>query len=240
MNRRSSLRWTLVKVGGAVSLLLFLTWLGSARWKTGYTGQTLYLGLIHGSMVLDHYPAGLPTLYPTQFVGWHLTPFNFPLPSRILSIQNRAAASTNSGRVVWLPLWIPFAVIAPPTFLLWLIARRSEPRRSTFRSRRVMILSGVLVCLALTLADGMFGLLRIYPALWALWIAASGLTIALWLTDRKLYLLGHCQKCGYNLTGNVTRTCPECGTAIALEPDASGSTDMLNSEKPIRVRSASE
>ena len=25
---------------------------------------------------------------------------------------------------------------------------------------------------------------------------------------------GHCQQCGYNLTGNVSGTCPECGTAV--------------------------
>ncbi len=27
----------------------------------------------------------------------------------------------------------------------------------------------------------------------------------------KHYPLGHCQKCGYNLTGNVSGKCPECG-----------------------------
>ena len=25
---------------------------------------------------------------------------------------------------------------------------------------------------------------------------------------------GHCTKCGYNLTGNTTGVCPECGTAM--------------------------
>ena len=30
---------------------------------------------------------------------------------------------------------------------------------------------------------------------------------------------GHCQKCGYNLTGNVSGICPECGEPC--EPDAS-------------------
>ncbi|MGQ9649774.1 MAG: hypothetical protein ACUVXJ_06675 [Phycisphaerae bacterium] len=25
---------------------------------------------------------------------------------------------------------------------------------------------------------------------------------------------GHCQKCGYNLTGNVSGVCPECGEKI--------------------------
>ena len=30
---------------------------------------------------------------------------------------------------------------------------------------------------------------------------------------RPFYPPGHCQKCGYNLTGNVSGVCPECGTA---------------------------
>jgi hypothetical protein len=28
---------------------------------------------------------------------------------------------------------------------------------------------------------------------------------------------GHCRECGYNLTGNVSRVCPECGTPIAAK-----------------------
>lgn len=30
--------------------------------------------------------------------------------------------------------------------------------------------------------------------------------------------LGHCKKCGYNLTGNVSGVCPECGTKIEQPP----------------------
>ena len=31
--------------------------------------------------------------------------------------------------------------------------------------------------------------------------------------DHAKYPPGHCQKCGYNLTGNVSGRCPECGEA---------------------------
>ncbi len=34
-----------------------------------------------------------------------------------------------------------------------------------------------------------------------------------WST-RKTPPIGHCHQCGYNLTGNVSGTCPECGTRI--------------------------
>jgi hypothetical protein len=34
--------------------------------------------------------------------------------------------------------------------------------------------------------------------------------------DKRMgrYPIGHCQTCGYNLTGNVSGACPECGTAV--------------------------
>jgi hypothetical protein len=35
-----------------------------------------------------------------------------------------------------------------------------------------------------------------------------------WLLRRRIPE-GHCQGCGYNLTGNVSGVCPECGGAIA-------------------------
>lgn len=30
--------------------------------------------------------------------------------------------------------------------------------------------------------------------------------------DYRPFAVGHCQKCGYDLTGNVSGLCPECGT----------------------------
>jgi len=42
-------------------------------------------------------------------------------------------------------------------------------------------------------------------------------TIWLWYRDRRRLSPDHCQHCGYNLTGNVSGTCPECGTTIEHE-----------------------
>ncbi len=53
--------------------------------------------------------------------------------------------------------------------------------------------------------------------LWLLFLAAGSPTVYLWITDRDRPLPGHCQKCGYNLTGNVSGRCPECGTIITEE-----------------------
>jgi hypothetical protein len=47
-----------------------------------------------------------------------------------------------------------------------------------------------------------------------LWIPALGAFTAAVLADRKIRCLSTslCRKCDYDLTGNVTGVCPECGT----------------------------
>ena len=42
-------------------------------------------------------------------------------------------------------------------------------------------------------------------------------TAYFWWLDRRRLPPGHCQNCGYNLTGNVSGTCPECGTTLTSE-----------------------
>jgi hypothetical protein len=44
-------------------------------------------------------------------------------------------------------------------------------------------------------------------------------TAILWHRDRRRIPPGHCQSCGYNLTGNVSGKCPECGTGVGGKPE---------------------
>lgn len=39
-----------------------------------------------------------------------------------------------------------------------------------------------------------------------------------------LYPPGHCIQCGYNLTGNVSGTCPECGNVMSND----GGVDVVS------------
>ncbi len=47
--------------------------------------------------------------------------------------------------------------------------------------------------------------------LWAPLLLMIFATVFLWRWERRIYLPGHCQHCSYNLTGNVSGICPECG-----------------------------
>ena len=46
--------------------------------------------------------------------------------------------------------------------------------------------------------------------LWMIFVVVATPTAILWDRDRRPPA-GHCQTCGYDLTGNVSGKCPECG-----------------------------
>ena len=50
--------------------------------------------------------------------------------------------------------------------------------------------------------------------IWLPLLAIGIATIVLWRLDRRPLPPGHCP-CGYDLTGNVSGTCPECGKEAA-------------------------
>lgn len=52
--------------------------------------------------------------------------------------------------------------------------------------------------------------------LWVPFVIVGIPTAALWRRDRR-FPAGHCQSCGYDLTGNKSGVCPECGCNIGQE-----------------------
>lgn len=50
--------------------------------------------------------------------------------------------------------------------------------------------------------------------LWIPFILIAVPTALLWRLDRRRTFPGHCRKCNYNLAGNTSGVCPECGSPI--------------------------
>ncbi|MHC4796080.1 MAG: hypothetical protein ACYTF1_05495 [Planctomycetota bacterium] len=60
--------------------------------------------------------------------------------------------------------------------------------------------------------DAPFWILLAAFAAYPLYVAANQSHI--WWQKRQRKRLGHCLNCGYNLTGNTSGICPECGKKI--------------------------
>ncbi len=54
---------------------------------------------------------------------------------------------------------------------------------------------------------------EIFVPLYALFLAVAVPTLLVWRFGRKPVKPGHC-RCGYNLTGNTSGVCPECGVEV--------------------------
>ena len=58
---------------------------------------------------------------------------------------------------------------------------------------------------------------HLFVPMWLPLLLVGVPTALLWWRDRRRFPPGYCQHCGYNLTGNVSGRCPECGTTISLD-----------------------
>jgi len=66
------------------------------------------------------------------------------------------------------------------------------------------------------------GSLWVRVPLWMPFLIVALPTAFLWRRGRRRIPPGHCRKCGYNLTGNVSGVCPECGVMVPLETEGDG------------------
>lgn len=56
--------------------------------------------------------------------------------------------------------------------------------------------------------------------LWVPWVIVAIPTALLFWLDRRRIPSGYCKKCGYDLTGNVSGICPECGEMVPPQQSA--------------------
>lgn len=59
--------------------------------------------------------------------------------------------------------------------------------------------------------------------LWIPFLLLAVSTVSVWWLDRRRIPPGRCGHCGYNLTGNVSGRCPECGQPIRNQHPSGGS-----------------
>jgi hypothetical protein len=65
--------------------------------------------------------------------------------------------------------------------------------------------------LSLDFSRDAVGIMIQFPV-WPITFALGALSWLAWRAHRNATRAGLCRKCGYNLTGNTSAACPECGT----------------------------
>jgi hypothetical protein len=127
----------------------------------------------------------------------------------IQRLDYRSECSLALGAVLWVSISQPL-LDEPILDAGWDMARIDGKNREHYGlvSPRLNLIPSFEVCIPLWLPFIIFG----FP------------TVFFWYRDRRRFPAGYCQKCGYDLTGNVSGICPECGTVTtsrAVEGDTS-------------------
>jgi len=205
MSRRKrvkrGLRWLLL----VACLPLLPTWLVSLRWTWFWSNATdREITLIDATLTSDFFHSGPPALIAQRLHGRTLpdmmvNPWWYEMRDRFLSrrfwfptfrqVWLYAASLDSAGRIA---LWT------------WL------PPQTDWSSRPGI--DGAFRCMRYQIPLWPLAL----PALPALWVLSRDIVTACRTARRRRR--GLCLHCGYNLTGNVSGRCPECGTPCAPQP----------------------
>ena len=129
-------------------------------------------------------------------------------------------AVEHRGSKDWFPIAVGFVAAMALWFLIDLLMELALERRGRVWPQILFL----AICAAAAAAGGAV-LLKPEPlvGLMLLGISAIGVWAALgmyfgWPGFRRRFKPNECQHCGYDLSGNVSGVCPECGTPID-DPD---------------------
>jgi len=195
-----------------------LAWRLSIRWEVGYGTSHIGINFAAGCVVIDYHSL---LVRPDRHRGWNVKRSATPSIKYLPCFWE--PQSYYRGGVWWLtflPLWMLLAVVAIPTFLLWWFDRRPYSSRPVdFDTKLIRMLKwvGLVVCIILLISESITGRIYRYPVMETLFATVAVTTALLWRHDDHRISPGHCNNCNYNLTGNVSGTCPECGTSSSEE-----------------------
>lgn len=91
----------------------------------------------------------------------------------------------------------------------WIVSYFQPVMFSPDQGKHIVVIEEGIIGIEVKPVDVFLDLVRV-PCWLVVLIAGCPIVLLLWYT-RKRIPPGHCQKCGYNLTGNVSGVCPECG-----------------------------
>jgi hypothetical protein len=142
MARRWRIRRVLKWTGLSACLLVAAVWVFSAFWRISRIGSTYWVDLILGRVVIEHqagsevrwFRVGRYYLAPTETRVFRVRPELIPGPRAglglVLPHYERLYVTPPEARVIHrrllVPLWLPLAVLAIPTAILWWLDRRSR------------------------------------------------------------------------------------------------------------------
>lgn len=183
------------------------------------------------------------TAIAAMYAAFIVVTFSYPVPVATSAAQSviaygtwRQVAHSHCVIVPDSPVWVLEVPLVAVTAAFWCLdsrGRASRPCRQcgydltgsaggrcpecaapevetrALKSRIAKVVGSAILITVLTL---------ILAPLWgALVVFGVPYLAIIWWPHRRPPLPGHCQKCGYDLTGNISGRCPECGE-VAADP----------------------
>ena len=144
------------------------------------------VGIILSSLILMLWILCVPTIQNRSFSVTYVSPTHAYSLSCGMVSSCRFTDPTFEPQTGWTASWAKM----PRLISVWRLYGASPPERQT----------GI-------------GADMISLPLWIPLLIVAVPTAIVWRRDRRRMSPGHCPTCHYNLTGNTSGICPECGTA---------------------------
>lgn len=203
----------------STSLLLVSLWLISMFFHVGLRTTDLSVSVNSGKITILWMKGNFPIARPF----FHLLAIPFHGSELVPWLSGEIVPPSATGELS-LPLWIP-AMLPITAALLTASLRGRELRRRRWNSLRLTVLIALIVPGLTAALDAIVPNLRLTFPSHVTWVTVLALAISPWLaafTATHLVqkclsqrCLPGCYVCGYDLTGNVSGRCPECGASVA-------------------------
>ncbi len=199
-------------IGMTGCALAVALWIASYWWWISFDQIGREVGVLRGILYVSRpNPSPRDGLFAATVS--ELPPRDTPQRVQDYLVVNKSSVRLSSTapwvQTTTIPIWIPLALLVVITYGIWWIQHRDRGKRIGLTAGAILLVAEL--CLGFPCAsDIAVYVLLLLPTSFL----ASGLVS--WRIESKRIPPGHCKKCSYNLTGNVSGICPECGTAVEI------------------------